>query len=107
VTEKILALVANKLAIKDVNEYIDLIEFINTNNATYKCIDILDTLGKELEAYIEYFNSLSIDELVKKQIETVIRTTLLQLYKTAVYTPYSFLYCKLNAKHKNDMFLQK
>ena len=32
------------------------------------------------------------------------KTTLLEMYRTATDEPYSFLYVRLSAKHKNDMF---
>ena len=34
------------------------------------------------------------------------KKTLLELYHTATSEPYSFLYCKLNAKDKHEMIYQ-
>ena len=50
--------------------------------------------NKDLESFID-------------EVSTVAdKKTLLALYHIATSEPYSFLYCKLNATHKNDIFYQ-
>ena len=51
-------------------------------------------------------NMKDLDAFIDELSAVMDKKTLLYLYHTATYEPYSFLYVKLTAKNKNEMFYQ-
>ncbi len=63
-------------------------------NATELCVYRLRNM-KDLDTFIDAVSAV------------LDKTTLWEMYNTATVEPYSFLYVKLTAKHKDDMFLSE